>query len=96
MTKRTRSLKRLKQVEAALAICEKDGAIIKKHCSATPEKIQAAIRAYQKRYRDADALVLGLEFLGQKQLKGSQSLIAAGTGSGALAPLLRKHSLHRA
>jgi hypothetical protein len=54
-------LRRLK-VEASLAAIEKEGAIIKKHCTASSDEIQAAIRAYKTELRDAEALVFGLEF----------------------------------
>jgi len=61
MAQREWVLKRQAQVEAALAAIQRDGAVIKKHCSATPEEIQVAIRAYQKRHHDAQCLVLGME-----------------------------------
>jgi hypothetical protein len=45
-----------------LATIAKDGAIIKKHCTATPDEIQAAIKAYKAELSRAEALTLGLEF----------------------------------
>jgi hypothetical protein len=70
MAKRKRLLKRLAQVEAALVTIEKNGAVIKKHCRATAEEIQAAIRAYQERYQEAEALVLNMD-LALKEAKAS-------------------------
>jgi hypothetical protein len=62
MTKRDRLLKRLTKVEALLAMVERDGAVIRKHCSASPEEVQAAIKVYRERESKAEALILGLEF----------------------------------
>ena len=62
MRQRSRLLRRLEKVEADLAAIRKDGAAIKKHCAATPNEIQAAIRAYKQKLHDAEALVLGTEF----------------------------------
>ena len=62
MRQRAQLLKRLTTVEAALALIQKDGPVIQKHCSATAEKKQAAIRAYKKRLENAQALALGAEF----------------------------------
>ena len=61
MRDRDRLLKRLAKVERDLATIAKDGAIIKKHCTAAPDEIQAAIKAYKLELRDAECLVLGLE-----------------------------------
>lgn len=51
MKARERLLKRMAAIEAELASIQKDGAVIKQHCSATPDEIQAAIRAYQQNCR---------------------------------------------
>ena len=61
MRQRDRLLKRKTMIEADLAAIRKDGAAIKKHCPATPDEIQAAIRAYKQKLHDAEALVLGME-----------------------------------
>jgi hypothetical protein len=61
MRQRDRLLKRLAKIEGDLATIAKDGAIIKKHCTAAPDEIQAAIKAYKLELRDAECLVLGLE-----------------------------------
>ena len=61
MRDRDRLLKRLAKVERDLATIANDGAIIKKHCTAAPDEIQAAIKAYKKELRDAECMVLGLE-----------------------------------
>ena len=39
---------------------ERDGAVIRKHCSASPDEVQAAIKAHQEREREAEALTLGM------------------------------------
>jgi hypothetical protein len=36
--------------------------LIKKHCSATPDEVQAAIQAYKQKHYDAECLVVGMEF----------------------------------
>jgi chromosome segregation ATPase len=73
MRKRERLLRRLAKVEADLASIQKDGAIIKKHCSATPDEIQAAVRAYKKELDDAECMVLGLEYGLRVQLKEAKA-----------------------
>ena len=59
---RKRLLKRVKQVDATLARIGKEGAIIKRHCDASPDEIQAAIKAFQQEIEKAQAAVLGAEF----------------------------------
>ena len=69
---RKRLLKRAKQVDAKLARIEREGAIIKKHCSASADETQAAIKAYQKKLEEARALIVGSEFIleqAKQQLK---------------------------
>ena len=60
---RKRLLKRAKQVDANLARIGKEGAIIKKHCDATPDEIQAAIKAFQEKLKKAQAGVMGAAFM---------------------------------
>ena len=62
MRARNRLLKRAKKVDADLARIQKDGAVIRKHCDASPDEVQAAIRKYKKELANAEALVLGTEF----------------------------------
>lgn len=64
---RERLLKRLATIDAALATIQKDGAVIKRHCLASPDKVQAAIKAYQARYREAEAAMLGTEVMFRMQ-----------------------------
>jgi hypothetical protein len=66
-------LKRLAKVADVLEVIEKNGAIIKKHCTATPDEIQAAIRAYKQEFKDAEALVLGMEFSVLTQMKEAKA-----------------------
>jgi hypothetical protein len=58
---RDRLLMRFAKVESALATLEREGAVIKKHCAATPDEIQAAIQAYKAELRAAEARVLGMQ-----------------------------------
>jgi hypothetical protein len=62
MRQRDHLLERLAQIETDLATIQKDGVIIKKHCTATPDQIQDAIRAYREKLRDAEALVVGMNY----------------------------------
>jgi hypothetical protein len=71
MRQREHLLRRIVQIEHQLEVIEREGATIKKHCNAAATEIQAAIRAYQKRKDDAEALVIGLEFAGLKEAKAS-------------------------
>ena len=52
-------MKRMARVEAEIAAIQKDGVVIKKHCSATPNEVQAAIRSYKQKLEEAEASVLG-------------------------------------
>jgi hypothetical protein len=54
-------LKYRAQVEATLATIERDGAIIKKHCSPTQGEIEAAVRAYNSRYRHCAAVMPAID-----------------------------------
>jgi hypothetical protein len=60
---------RMAKVESDLAAIQKDGAVIKKHCSATPDEVQAAIRAFKEKFHEAEAMSLGMEFGLREQLK---------------------------
>lgn len=70
MRQRDRLLARMAKIESDLAIIQKDGAAIKKHCSATPDEVQAAIRAFKEKFHEAEAMSLGLEF-GFKKAKAN-------------------------
>ena len=47
--------------------------VIKKHCSATPDQIQAAIKAYKQKQDDAEALVVGMEYSLRESLKEAKA-----------------------
>jgi hypothetical protein len=81
MRQRERLLKRLAKVEASLAAIEKDGIIIKKHCTASPDEIQAAIWAYKTELRDAEALVFGLELAANDELKRAKAALRRLSGN---------------
>jgi hypothetical protein len=70
---RDRLLKRMAQVEAELAAVQKDGIVIKTHCSATPDEVQAAIHSYKQKLRDAEVLVLGMEYVQREQTKDAKA-----------------------
>ena len=62
MRRRDRLLRRMAKIEADLTAIAKNGAAIKKHCTATPDEIQTAIRAYRQKLHNAEARVLGMEY----------------------------------
>jgi hypothetical protein len=62
LKKRERLLQRLARVDRDLATIERDGAVINKHCTATADEIQDAIRTYKEELHRAECLVLGSEF----------------------------------
>ena len=59
--KRERQIARGKKVDADLARIQKDGAVIQKHCDASPDEVQAAIRRYKKELAEAEAMMVGAE-----------------------------------
>ena len=73
MRKRDRLLARMAKVEVDLATIQKDGVVIKQHCSATPDQIQKAIKAYKQKRSDAEALALGMEYVARSQLKEAKA-----------------------
>jgi hypothetical protein len=73
MRLRDRLLQRLPQIEAELATIQQEGVIIKQHCTASPDKVQAAIRAYQKKAHDAEALMLGTEFSMKQHMRHAKA-----------------------
>ena len=54
---------RLREIDAALARIEKDGAVIKKYCNASQAGIQTAIRRYKKQLDEAEKGALGAAFM---------------------------------
>jgi chromosome segregation ATPase len=75
LRQRDHLLARMAKIEADLATIQKDGLVIKNHCSATPEQIQAAIKAYKKKRDDAEALVVGMECALQIQLTEAKATL---------------------
>ena len=73
MKQRDRLLARIAKVEADLATIQKDGLVIKKHCSATPDQIQTAIKAHKRKQNDAEALVRGMEYGLRESLKEAKA-----------------------
>ena len=73
MKARERLLRRMATIKANLAVIQKAGAVIKQHCSATPDEVQAAIRAYKKKLKDAESLVLGMEYLREMSIKEAKA-----------------------
>jgi hypothetical protein len=66
-------LARLAEIDVDLATIQKDGVVIKKHCTGTPEQIQSAIKAYKLKLRDAEALAMGMEFSLGSRLAGTKA-----------------------
>jgi hypothetical protein len=50
MRQRDRLLQRNVEIGDQLKVIEREGGIIKKHCTATREEIQAAIKSYQEKH----------------------------------------------
>jgi hypothetical protein len=73
MRARVRLLKRMSKVERDLAAIQRDGAVIKKHCTATAEEIQTAIKAHKREQHDAECLALGMEFVHKEQIKRAKA-----------------------
>ena len=48
-------MKRVAEIDARLAKIQKDGAVIKKHCTATDAEIRAEVPKYRKALDDAEA-----------------------------------------
>ena len=60
MRARARLLKRMSKVERDLAAIQQDGAVIKKHCTAAPDEIQAAIKAHKREQQGRRSVGLGI------------------------------------
>jgi hypothetical protein len=73
---RERLRARMAKVESDLAAIQKDGAVIKKHCSATPDEVQAAIRAFKEKFHEAEVMSLGAEFM-LKEAKAKRRRLSA-------------------
>lgn len=73
MRRRDRLLARMVKVEVDLTTIQKDGVVIKQHCSATPDQIQEAIKAHKKKRSDAEAMALGMEYGLRLQLKEAKA-----------------------
>jgi hypothetical protein len=63
LRRRERLLARITEIEAALAVIEKDGAA----------EVQAAVQRFQKKFRDAETLNLGLEYALREQSKEAKA-----------------------
>ena len=61
MQKRGPWLKRHGQIESVLCTIQKDGVVIKKNCTASPDEIHAAIQAYKIELREAEGRALGMQ-----------------------------------
>jgi hypothetical protein len=75
MKQRDRLLARMVKIETDLATIQRDGVVIKKHCSATDNQMQAAIKAFKQKHHDAEALVLGMEFGLRQNLKEAKAAL---------------------
>ena len=68
LSARGRVSKRLEKIEAAVARIQKDGAVIRQHCDASPAEVQAAIQLYKKQLSDAEAGAVGAAYI-QDEMK---------------------------
>ena len=59
---REKLLRRQHRIETDIARTQKDGAVVKKHCDASANEIQAAIRRYKNDLENAEAAALGSEY----------------------------------
>jgi hypothetical protein len=73
MRARARLLKRMSKVDRTLAAIQRDGVIIKKHCAASANEIQAAIKAHKREQYDAECLALGMEFHHTAQIREAKA-----------------------
>jgi hypothetical protein len=75
MRQRDQILRRIDAINGQLDMIEREGAVIKKHCTATPEQIQTAIKTFQKKHYDAECLILGMEFPHGQDLKKAKAAL---------------------
>jgi hypothetical protein len=68
LRKRKRMVRRAEKIDGLLSRIKKDGAVIQKHCEASQDEIQAAIRTHKESLERAESLALGFEF-GLEQAK---------------------------
>ena len=74
MRERKRRMQRIEVVNADLECIQRDGAVIRKHCDASEDEIQAAIRSYKKELKEAEAGLLMAEVMRGKAKRTIRSL----------------------
>ena len=62
MKARKRLVKRVAEIDLRLSQIQKAGAVIKRHCTASPEEIRAAANECAARLHEAECLELGSKF----------------------------------
>ena len=62
MVDRKKAKARLDRIDALLSRVQKDGAVIRKHVTATEKEIQQAIKDYQGRLDKAEKMIIGVDF----------------------------------
>ena len=62
LRQREQMLGRVSGIEKALKQIERNGNTIKKHCTASAEEIQAEIKEYKNELKDAEALLVGVDY----------------------------------
>lgn len=73
MRKRNRVVRRAEQIDTRLARIQREGAAIKKHCTATADEIRAEADKHAKKFSDREAMELGMKmmmFQGIEQIMG--------------------------
>jgi hypothetical protein len=73
MKARERLLKRMAKIDADLAVIQRDGVVIKRHCSASADEVQAAINAFKEKLDRAETMALGLEYAHRHAMKEAKA-----------------------
>ncbi len=88
LRKRKRLLKRAEKVASLLARIQSDGAVIRKHCDASQDEIQVAVRQYKESLKRAESMVIGSEF-GLEQAKRDLRRVSLGGAEGQYKDIAR-------
>jgi len=69
LRRRRRLLKRVAKIDTELAIIQREGVAIKKHCAASPDEIRAEADKHAKELQDAENHELGLALIRGKSIE---------------------------
>jgi hypothetical protein len=73
MRQREGLLKRISKVDRDLAAIQRGGTVIEKHCTATAEEIQTAIKEHKRELYDARCVALGMECSLKERVKKAKA-----------------------